>query len=62
MLGEGGRAPKVLNLNIHNYEQRQCDQFVGTSGFVFMSATPPPHFSSHHWFSLRTYEGEKKRH
>lgn len=24
----GGGAPNILNLNIHNYEQRQCDQLM----------------------------------
>lgn len=28
---EGG-APNILNLNIHKYEQRQCDQLAGMSG------------------------------
>lgn len=29
--GRGG-APNILNLNIHKYEQRQCDQLAGMSG------------------------------
>lgn len=30
--GREGGAPNILILNIHKYEQRQCDQLAGTSG------------------------------
>lgn len=57
----GGGAPNILILNIHNYEQCQCDQLAGTSGrSVGVLAVPPPLTSLHTTGSLCVPEGEMK--
>lgn len=45
----------LLNVNMNKYEQCQCIREQTLSGWWWCWQEAPLYFSSHHWFSLRTW-------